>query len=332
MTAEKQLINHLINHLINLAQPRLGASVVYATDDFFAAKERLILPSEPVFIADKYDDNGKWMDGWESRRRRMAGHDHCLVRLGQRGIIDHIDLDTRPFTGNHPPEASIDGCVSDQDIPAGEWQNIVPRSPLKPDSHNIVKVTSPDSWTHLRLNIFPDGGIARLRVYGSIDRDWSGYDGSEVIDLAALEYGARPLYANDEHFGQLENIIAPGRGLNMGDGWETRRRREAGHDWGIIRLAHRGIIGEILIDTTFFKGNYPDRCSLQAADIKDPDASLPLDQSGDWDILLPEQKLHPDRQHIFGAEVNDIGPVTHVRLNIIPDGGISRMRLPGRII
>jgi len=323
MTAEK--------HLINLAQPRLGTTVAYATDDFFAAKERLILPSEPVFIADKYDDNGKWMDGWESRRRRTAGHDHCLVRLGQRGIIDHIDLDTRHFTGNHPPEASVDGCVSDQDIPAGEWQNIVPRTRLKPDSHNIVKVRSQGSWTHLRLNIFPDGGIARMRVYGSINRDWSAHDRSEIIDLAALEYGGCPLYANDAHFGRLENIIAPGRGVNMGDGWESRRRREPGHDWSIIRLAHRGIIEEILIDTAFFKGNYPDRCYLQATDIEEPDEALLVDQSGDWDILLPEQKLHPDRQHVFGAEVNDIGPVTHVRLNIIPDGGISRMRLLGRI-
>ena len=317
---------------INLAQPRLGAEVLYATDDFFAPKERLILPSKPVFIADKYDDNGKWMDGWESRRKRGEGYDHCIVRLGKMGVINHIDLDTRHFTGNHAPAASIDAYVSSQDnSDEVEWQNIVPVIQLNGDSHNIIEVSNEQAWTHLRLNIFPDGGVARMRVYGNIIMDWDAHNRSELIDLAALEHGGRPIYANDEHFGKLENIIAPGRGINMGDGWETRRRREPGHDWSILKLAHEGAIEEILIDTAFFKGNYPDRCNLQAANISEADDQLLVSQSGEWDVLLPEQKLQMDQEHIFKSEINDIGPITHIRLNIIPDGGISRLRLFGKI-
>jgi allantoicase len=207
----------LIDKSINLAQPRLGAKVTYATDDFFAPKERLILPSDPVFIADKYDDNGKWMDGWESRRKRTEGYDHCIIRLGRMGVIDRIDLDTSHFTGNHAPAASIDACISDQNYPDdADWQNIVPVTPMNGDSHNILDVSSTQAWTHLRLNIFPDGGVARMRVYGHIVMDWAAHSPAEVIDLAALEYGGRPIFANDQHFGRLENIIAPGVGLNMG--------------------------------------------------------------------------------------------------------------------
>ncbi|PCI48421.1 MAG: allantoicase [Alphaproteobacteria bacterium] len=317
---------------INLAQPRLGAEVIYATDDFFAPKERLILPSDPVFIADKYDDNGKWMDGWESRRKRTEGYDHGIIRLGKMGIIDHIDLDTSHFTGNHAPAASLDACLSGQAHPNdADWQNIVPVTTLTGDSHNIVAVSSREAWTHLRLNIFPDGGVARLRVYGDIVMDWAAHDPAAVIDLAALEYGGRPIFANDEHFGILENIIAPGRGLNMGDGWETRRRRAPGHDWSILELAHPGIIEEILIDTAFFKGNYPDRCFLQAANFPEEDDQTLVRKSQKWDILLPEQKLQMDQEHFFKTEIKDIGPVTHIRLNIIPDGGISRLRLFGKI-
>lgn len=317
---------------INLAQPRLGARVVYASDDFFAPKERLILPAEPVFIPDKYDDNGKWMDGWESRRKRTAGHDYCIIRLGQLGIIRHIDLDTRHFTGNFPPAASIEACLSDQDHPddVTDWEVIIPETSLKGDSHNHFDVASDQPWTHLRLNIFPDGGIARLRVYGQIHMDWSDHDNSEVIDLAALEYGGRPVYANDEHFGKLENIIAPGKGINMGDGWETRRRREPGHDWSILQLAHEGTIDEILVDTAFFKGNYPDRCFIQGTNLKNYDEQALIDQSRDWPILLPEQKLPMDQEHIFKEEITQLGPLTHIRLNIIPDGGISRLRLRGK--
>lgn len=318
---------------IDLAQPRLGSRVVFASDDFFGAKERLIGPKEPVFKPNKYDEHGKWMDGWESRRRRDAGHDHAIVRLGVAGILKGVDIDTRHFTGNYPPEASLEGCVSSEDEPREdtEWATLVPRRGLDGDSRHLIAVEHEAPVTHLRLSIFPDGGVARLRAYGTVAPDWSKIDLSKRLDLAALELGGRPVAANDEHFGRLENIIAPGRGRNMGDGWETRRRREPGHDWGVIALARPGVVEKLVIDTAFFKGNYPDRCSVQAALIEGGRADDIAAASADWPLLLPEQKMAADSEHGFKKELTDPGPVSHVRLNLFPDGGVSRFRVLGRV-
>ena len=316
---------------INLAQPRLGAEVVCATDDFFAPKERLILPDAPVFIPGKYDDHGKWMDGWESRRRRGGGHDACIVRLGRPGRIRSVDIDTAHFTGNFPASASVDACLSHDVIPGADagWKVIVPQTGLLGDRHNRFDAAPGNAVSHVRLNIFPDGGVARLRVYGEISKDWSGVGADELIDLAALENGGRPILANDEHFGRLENIIAPGRALNMGDGWETRRRRAPGHDWGIIELGHAGVIDKILVDTSHFKGNYPGACSLQASSETLAPGEDPENSSANWPFVLPEQKLSMDREHVFQTEIIRHEPVRFVRLNIYPDGGIARLRLMG---
>ena len=316
---------------VNMASPRLGARVVYSTDDFFAPKERLIDPEEPVFIPGKYDDNGKWMDGWESRRKRTPGHDHCIVKLGQAGVIHGVDIDTRHFTGNYPPAASLEACVSSDDIPGDEadWTELVPRTDLAGDSQHLLAVDSPIPWTHLRLHIFPDGGVARLRVYGRIFKDWSAADASETIDLLALENGGRPIYANNEHFGIVANLMAPGKGINMGDGWETRRRREPGNDWAVVELGHAGAIEEVLVDTAYFKGNYPAFVSLQAANIKSGNDDTLASESGEWTELLSKQPLTADAEHTF-APTGAIGTITHVRMNIFPDGGVSRLRLFGK--
>ncbi len=315
---------------VNLAQPRLGARTLACSDDFFASMERMLDAKPPVFIADKYDDHGKWMDGWESRRKREPGHDWCIVRLGLPGVIKGVDIDTAHFTGNYPPAASLDACLIDGDPDeASAWTEILPRDSLDPDAHNFFDVADDRAWSHVRLNILPDGGVARLRVYGQVQIDWATRDPALAIDLAALVNGGRGLDCNDQHFGVPENIIAPGKGENMGDGWETRRRREPGHDWAMFALGHRGEIRKALVDTAFFKGNYPDRCSIEAVDLGDTNAN-PMAADG-WLTLLPEQKLRADSEHAFDAEIAAIGPVTHVRLNIFPDGGISRMRLRGTI-
>lgn len=315
---------------IRLEQPRLGTRVVYATDDFFAAKERLIDPADPVFIADKYDDHGKWMDGWESRRKRTPGHDYCVIRLGVPGVIHGFDIDTSHFTGNFPPAASVDACVSDDDIPEeSAWRSLLSQTGLAGDSHQFVSIDSGDAVTHLRLNIFPDGGIARLRIYGEVTPDWSTVDEDDVIDLFALKNGGRAITCNDEHFGSMHNLNLSGRGVNMGDGWETARRRRPGNDWVIVALGHPGTIEEVEIDTAHFKGNYPDRVKLCATFLEDHhdlrSASI------DWPELLPESKLQMDWQHRFADTLNDVGVVSHVRMNIYPDGGISRLRLFGKI-
>lgn len=316
---------------INLADPRLGAKVTFATDDFFAPKERLIDPAEPVFIAGKYDDHGKWMDGWESRRKRTPGYDHCIVRLGQPGLIEAVDIDTRHFTGNFPPEASIEACCCSEDVPdeSTEWTEIVPRHNLHGDSQHLIDVNAPTPFTHLRLNIFPDGGVARLRVYGRVHRSWNSVDDNHVVDLLAATNGGRPVYANNEHFGILANIMAPGKGVNMGDGWETRRRREPGHDWAVVELGHAGKIEEILVDTAFFKGNYPAHISLQAACIAGAGSSDLIEDSENWPHLLAKEALEADSEHTF-APTADEGAITHVRINIFPDGGLSRLRLFGK--
>ena len=223
---------------IRLEQPRLGTKVVYATDDFFADKSRLIDPAEPVFIDGKFDDNGKWMDGWESRRKRVKGHDHCVIRLGVRGIIRGIDIDTRHFTGNYPPEASVEACLSAEEIPGDSagWQEILPRVSLQGDAHHYLATDTRQAFTHVRLHIYPDGGVARLRIFGEVSPDWDNIDAAPGLDLFALEHGGRALMCNDEHFGSMHNLNLPGRGVNMGDGWETARRRGPGNDWVILAL------------------------------------------------------------------------------------------------
>jgi allantoicase len=207
----------------------------------------------------------------------------------------------------------------------------VPSTTLKGDAHHLLAVQSETTWSHIRLDIYPDGGIARLRVYGEVIRDWKRTDLSQPIDIAALENGGRIIACNDSHFGSPWNLLAPGRGKNMGDGWETRRRREPGNDWVILALGHAGTITRIEVDTAHFKGNYPDRCSIQAArNGHATDESL-VTQSMFWPVLLAEQKLEMDRCHVFDGAIADLGTVTHVRFNIFPDGGVSRLRLFGRV-
>ncbi len=318
---------------MRLEQPRLGTRVVFATDDFFAEKSRLIEPAEPVFVADKYDDNGKWMDGWESRRKREPGHDYCVVKLGIPGVVRGFDIDTSHFTGNFPPHASVDACVSQEENPGDEatWQKLLQKIELEGDSHHFLAVDDAAAYTHLRLNIFPDGGIARLRVYGEVRRNRNEIDESEIIDLLALENGGRALLCNDEHFGSMHNLNVSGRGVNMGDGWETARRREPGNDWVILALGFPGIIGKVEIDTAHFKGNYPDRAAIQAALLTDDGLDDIELASESWATLLPESKLAMDKQHYFTDKLVKTGVVSHVRLSIFPDGGVSRLRLFGRV-
>jgi len=318
----------------DLANPRIGAAALFASDDFFADVARMLDPAPARFIAGKYDDHGKWMDGWETRRKRTPGHDWCLLRLGRRGVIDGFDVDTSFFTGNFAPAVSIEATVSDSDDPAllaeASWVEVLPSTTLSADSHHLLRCDSDNSWTHLRVHIYPDGGVARLRVYG---RPVGVFDevGDALVDLVALEHGGRAVAWNDAHYGHPANLIMPGRGIDMSDGWETRRRREPGNDWCLLALGTPGVIERIEVDTAHFKGNYPDRCSLQAALVDGgTDRSL-VTQSMFWPNLLPEQQLQMDCVHDFAEQIAALGPISHVRFNIIPDGGVSRLRLFGRV-
>ena len=327
------VFDDLRRQYVNLASPRLGSEVTFATDDFFADKSRLIDVAAPVFIPGKYDENGKWMDGWESRRKRVPGHDWCVIRLGCPGRVAGFEIDTSFFTGNYPPGAEIEVCRSGEDVPGDEagWTRVTDRLELKGDDRIYVAVAHDEPVTHVRLHIFPDGGVARLRVWGRVAKSWPGEARDERIDLLAMENGGRGIIANDEHYGCIENLTAPGRGVNMGDGWETRRRREPGHDWAVLELGATGLIDEIVVDTAHFKGNYPDRCYIQAAAEAEGSPEEIAAASANWPVLLPESKLEADKVHVFREGLAALGPVRFVRLNIIPDGGVSRLRLIGRV-
>lgn len=328
--------------LIDLASERLGAQALVANDEFFAPKENLLKPGRAIFIPDKFTEFGKWMDGWETRRRRTPGHDWCIIALGRPGAIRGVNIDTGHFKGNQPESCTLEGAELQGDpaaapvlLPDVVWTPLIPRTALRPDSEHPV-AANPDiadrRFTHVRLNIFPDGGVARLRIHGEVLPDWAAMQASgEPIDLAAAENAGLVIACNDMHFGSRHNLIMPGRALNMGDGWETRRRRGPGFDWCIIRLGARGSISRVEVDTNHFKGNYPDRCQIEGCDAPGTKPSSSFDPAAHaWRTLLPESKLHAHTRHEFEAELNTKDfPCTHARLSIFPDGGVSRLRLWG---
>lgn len=331
MPSMTELLQTLQNYWIDLAQPRLGAEAIYATDEFFAPLERLIQPAEPVFIPDKYDDNGKWMDGWETRRKRGDGYDYAIVKICP-GVIYGIDLNTAHFTGNFAPSASIEACYSKITPDAStRWFPLLHSRALQGNSHNVFEVGSREVWNYLRINIYPDGGVARLRVYGQIKRDLGDVKADQEIDLASMLNGGRALCASDMHFGHISNLIAPGKGINMGDGWETRRRREPGFDWIILRLAYVGEISRLVIDTAHFKGNYPYECSVCGTLYQGGNEDSIATQSLYWQEILPPQRMAADTEFTFVEQLKNIGHVSHLRVNIYPDGGLSRLRAFGKI-
>lgn len=324
--------------LIDLAAERVGSAVLYANDDFFAPKENLLKASAPVFIEGKYTDRGKWMDGWESRRRRTPGFDWCLIRLGLPGIIRGVVVDTSYFRGNYPEQCSLEACALDgqPDVEqlsgeSVEWREVLPVSDLRGDSPNPFSIEDGGRATHLRFRIYPDGGVARLRVYGEVVPDWARIAaGGGRIDLAAVESGGLVLASSDMFFGHRHNLIMPGRAANMSDGWETKRRRGPGHDWVVVKLGARGKLHQVEVDTSHFKGNYPESCSLEGCDA--PDAR-DVDALADcaWAEILPRTKLQAHTRHHFTDELAHTGALSHVRFHIYPDGGVSRLRLYGSL-
>ena len=286
-----------------------------------------------IFIDGKYDDHGKWMDGWESRRKRTPGNDWCIVKLARPGTVHGIEIDTTHFTGNFAPAASVEACSCDIDLPPDQirWTEIVGRSKLSGDANHSFVVSDSQVFSHVKLNIYPDGGIARFRVFAEPKVQWESIEPNACIDLAAALNGGVALMCNDQHYGHIRNLLAPGRGINMGDGWETRRRREPGNDWVIIALAHSGIVRKIEIDTSHFKGNYPDRVDIRGACLEVCSHQDLAIQSESWPILLPQTKVGPDQVHTFDSTILEHQPVTHIRMNIYPDGGVSRLRLYSQV-
>jgi allantoicase len=322
--------------LPDLAAERFGSAVVAANDEFFAPKESLIKPSAPEWREGVYTERGKWMDGWETRRRRAPGHDWAIVRLGLPGIVRGVVIDTSFFTGNFPERASIDACTVGG-VPSAEWlvgpdapwRAMLASTPLAGNTQNTFAVTgAQERVTHLRLNIFPDGGVARLRVHGDVVPDESVFANGREADLASIENGGFVVRCSDMHYGHRQNIIMPGRSTHMGDGWETKRRRGPGHDWSIVRLGRRGVIDRVELDTDHFKGNAPGSAMIEYWDangLRETNVALAA-----WRVLVAEAPLQPHARHRFDGL--SAPTATHVRLNIYPDGGVARFRVFGRAV
>jgi len=321
----------------DLVSEKIGGKVLYCTDDFFAEKENLIKEGRGIFIDDKYTDRGKWMDGWESRRKRTSGHDWAILKMGTNGIIKGFDIDTNHFLGNHPPFASVEAINLSEDISdwskADElnWDEVLPKSPLNPGSEHFFEISSDKIYTHIRLHIYPDGGVARFRVFGEVFKDWNTINSDEIIDLALVNNCGKALHCNDMFFSEMDNLISPTLGKNMGDGWETKRNRTPNNvDYVILKLGHSGLVQKIVVDTKHFKGNYPDACEIDACFCSD-DTEV-LNDGHKWETLLPKQKLSADSEHHYESEIIKTStPITHVKLKIYPDGGISRLRIFGTI-
>jgi len=307
--------------LPDLCDERLGAAVVGRNDEYFALADNLLKPEAPIWVPDKFTKRGKWMDGWETRRRRSPGVDWCIVRLGAPGIVRGIVVDTAHFTGNFPKECWLEGCASDgypsaDELADAPWMPLGAKTGLSGDHKHLINVNQPARITHVRLTIAPDGGVARLHVHGEPVPDPRDIWGMP-LDLAALEHGGVVVDCSDMYFSHRHNLNQPTAPASMADGWETRRRRGPGNDWVVVRLAEEGVLRIAEVDTRFFKGNAPRSFSLDGR------------SDGDFHQLLPETDLRPHVRHRFRVPAHD--PVTHVRLNIYPDGGIARLRLFGSL-
>ncbi|KAI9480923.1 MAG: Allantoicase [Benjaminiella poitrasii] len=312
---------------INLASSALQTAVIKVTDEFFAPASMMLNPEPPIHAPNKFVETGSWMDGWESKRHNES-YDWCIIKLGFPGTIDGFDIDTSYFTGNHAPAVSVEatylphGTALENDV---EWTEILPKVELSPNSNNIFALEKQTAvYTHLRLNNYPDGGIARFRVYGNINPKFPE-NKDEIIDLLFIGNGGKAVYASDEYYGSGNLLILPGRGTNMGDGWQTARSRVEGYsDYIVFRLGAAGHILQAEVDTTHFRGNYPKQIKIEATNTTD---NIP-GKDAKWLTIVKPSNTGPDNVFYFDSAYTD-KVFTHIKLSIFPDGGIKRLRLYG---
>jgi allantoicase len=305
--------------MMDLISEAAGGRVVDFNDEFFAPAANLIRVEAPVWREGEYTDRGKWMDGWETRRRREPGHDWCILALGIPGQIERVTIDTSHFTGNYPEQFSLWACGvgADDRLGEDEWSELLPKTALQGDSVAVFDVQAPRRVTHVRLNIHPDGGVARLRLEGRPIPSMDRVCPEGLTDLVSSIVGGEALEASDRHYSDPANLLRPTESAGMWDGWETRRRRGPGHDWVRFRLGLPGVVERCVLDTTHFKGNAPGWVSLELSD----------DGDGWVEVI--------DRAPVYADSVNDLAldapsRASYARLSIHPDGGAARFRLLGR--
>ncbi|QIS11714.1 allantoicase [Nocardia arthritidis] len=318
--------------LPDLALRSNRGSVLAASDESFEERENLINPWEPKFSPETFGPKGQEYDGWETRRHRGPGHDWAIVRLGFAGVIRGIVVDTAWFKGNYPPHISVDavraqGYPTVAQLNTMKWSQLVPRSAIGGDAKHEFPVSDERIFTHVRLNMLPDGGIARLRVHGDAVPDPALLTGL-TVDLAALEHGARTVGCSNWFYSAPDNMLAPGLARNQSEGWETARRRDDGNDWATIKLAAQGIPEVLELDTSNLLFNAPGAARVLGID-HDGGGPLPPVTDPAWFELLPRTQLQPDTPHKFRLTVRR--PATHVHVDIYPDGGIARLRVNGAL-
>tara|TARA_Y100000590_G_scaffold363070_1_gene420555 strand:+ start:305 stop:1297 length:993 start_codon:yes stop_codon:yes gene_type:complete len=319
---------------IDLTNPIFGTKIHSCSDEFFAPAKRLLNPEPPIFKENLFDNNGKWMDGWETRRRRSKGNDYVILKLGNPGKITLIDIDTTFFNGNQPEFVQIDGCFSNNiDSKNNKWKKITKKIKVQPNANNILKSITSKTFNYIRLNIFPDGGVARIRLFGKIDLSLKKFSNNQNIDLASIFNGSHIVACSDEHFGNSNNILLPGKSKNMGNGWETRRRRGKGYDWIIIKLGITGTPNFFEVNTHYFKGNYPNHFSIQCSmENKKQSLNSIVKNSKNWKIIVKKTNLKPNNSLKVKIRQRNINKINYIKLNIYPDGGISRFRVYGKVI
>ena len=318
---------YTVKNYINLVSPILGSKIYSYTDQFFGNASRMLSDNPPIFKENVYDKHGKWMDGWETRRKRTKGNDYCIIKLGKPGKVSIVEIDTSYFNGNQPEYASLDVCLSNNN--KFIWKNILKKKKLKPNSIHKFKIQNNYPINFVKLNIFPDGGIARLKLLGDLSLNLKNT--TKPLDLASVLNGAKIVACSDEHFGKAENIIAPGKSINMGNGWETKRRRGKGCDWIIIKLAETGTIEKFNIQTHHFKGNYPASFNIQGSLIKqNKNTNNIVNISKKWSTIINQTNLKPHHQLVVANKIKK-QKFNFIKLNIYPDGGISRLRIIGKV-
>ncbi|TFK25169.1 allantoicase [Coprinopsis marcescibilis] len=312
----------------------IGGRVVTFSDEFFAEASNMLKVAPSTSMKGQFGSQGALFDGWETRRHNPS-YDWCIIQLGTTGTVVGFDVDTSHFSGNEAPACSIevlDGVPTENPkVDDAGWTEVLPKTDLGPNARHLFKVPRTEPVNFVKLKMFPDGGIARFRVYGDVS-PVHPQDIASSFDLAHVFAGGRVIYVSDQHFGVGANLLLPGRGKDMGDGWETRRSRIKGHkDWVIIKLGAPGYLEHVEIDTAHFKGNFPESCEIHGL-YSDNDLDVQA-QGGDeatWSLLLPRTKLGPHRQHYFQLENVETAIYSHIKVTIHPDGGIKRVRITGR--